>query len=90
MQGSEAVVGAPGRDLTLADGSIADAAGDVVRLERRGERWRSLERHPPQSPHTDRLAGSCVAIDRGMAAFGQLLAEDVLPLPGEAWVFTSR
>ncbi len=90
MQGSEAVVGAPGRDLTLADGSIADAAGDVVRLERRGERWRSLERHPPQSPHADRLAGSCVAIDRGMAAFGQLLAEDVLPLPGEAWVFTSR
>lgn len=90
MRGAEALVGAPGRDLMLADGSIAEAAGDAVRLERRGERWRSVERLTPESPRADGLAGSCVAIERGLAAFGRLLAEDVPPSPGEAWVFTAR
>ena len=87
LSGDQAIVGAPGRDATLADGSLVEASGDVVRCERRGARWRSVERVGAATSLPDRLAGSCVAIGRGLACFGQLLAEDVPPSPGEAWAF---
>lgn len=90
LRGDQAIVGAPGRDATGADGSLLEAAGDVVRCERRGERWRSVARIGGETPSPDRLAGSGVAIARGLAAFGQRLAEDVPPAPGEAWAFRFR
>lgn len=90
LRGDQAIVGAPGRDATRADGSLVEACGDVVRCERRGARWRGVERVGGASPVADRLAGSCVAIGRGLAVFGQLLAEDVPPAPGEAWAFRFR
>ncbi|MFZ9692460.1 MAG: FG-GAP repeat protein [Phycisphaerales bacterium] len=90
MRGSDALVGAPGRDVTLADGTIVESAGDVVRCERGGERWRAVERLSSGSPRADRLAGSSVGIDGGLAVAGQLLAEDLHPSPGEISVFTRR
>ena len=90
LAGDQAIVGAPGRDATRADGSLVEASGDVVRCERRGARWRGVERVAAAMPSADRLAGSSVAIGRGLAVFGQHLAEDVPPAPGEAWAFRFR
>lgn len=90
LEGDQAIVGAPGRDATRPDGTLVESSGDVVRCERRGARWRSVERAGAASPLPDRLAGSCVAIGGGLACFGQLLAEDVPPAPGEAWAFRFR